>query len=370
MNTTSNTFVAIMAGGIGSRFWPASRETRPKQFLDIMGVGKSLIRLTFERFLNICPAENIYIVTNKMYKAQVLEHLPELTENQILCEPSRNNTGPCVAYTAFKLQALNPDANFIIAPSDAVILRTDVFTEAMQFALDYTAKHDALCTMGIRPSRPDTGYGYIKYEEKKQVQDPDNDNIGGVHQVIKFTEKPTLDRAKEFLASGSYLWNAGIFIWRASSVLKAFENNAPIIHEILAKGKEQYNTPEEQNFIDEFYPTTPSISVDYAIMEKADNIFTIPVDFGWSDLGTWASLHMESDKDEQGNVVQGDPVILDDVTNSLVVTPKDKLVVIRDLDNYIVVDEKDVLMIYPKSKEQEIKTLTKQLSERGSGQFL
>ena len=359
-----------MAGGIGSRFWPASRENRPKQFLDIMGVGKSLIRLTFERFLNICPAENIYIVTNKAYKAQVLEHLPELGDNQVLCEPSRNNTGPCVAYTAFKLQALNPEANFIIAPSDAIILRTDVFTEAMNFALDFTAQNNALCTLGIRPSRPDTGYGYINYEEKKQVQDPDNDNIGGVHQVIKFTEKPNVEKAKEFLSSGRFLWNAGIFIWKASTVLKAFKDNAPIIHEILARGKSMYNTPEEQAFIDEFYPTTPSISVDYAIMEKANNIYTIPVDFGWSDLGTWGSLHTESDQDENRNVVQGNQVILEDVNNSLIVVPKEKLVVVRDLDNYIIVDEEDVLMIYPKSKEQEIKTLTKQLSERGRGQYL
>ncbi len=365
-----NTYVAIMAGGIGSRFWPASRENRPKQFLDIMGVGKSLIRLTFERFLNLCPAENIFIVTNKMYKDQVLEHLPELNESQILCEPSRNNTGPCVAYTAFKLFDINPNANFIIAPSDAIVLRTDVFTEAMNFALEFTANNDALCTMGIRPSRPDTGYGYIKYEEKKQVQDPDNDNIGGVHQVIKFTEKPSLERAEEFLESGRYLWNAGIFIWKASAVLKAFKENAPIIHEILSKGMDAYNTDGEQAFIDEHYPTTPSISVDYAIMEKAENIYTIPVDFGWSDLGTWGSLHSESKKDAHTNVVQGEQVILEDVTNSLVVVPKDKLVVIRDLDNYIVVDEKDVLMIYPKSKEQEIKSLTKQLSERGSGQYL
>jgi len=268
------------------------------------------------------------------------------------------------------LQALNPKANFIIAPSDAIILRTDVFTEAMNFALNFTAENDALCTLGIRPSRPDTGYGYIKYEEKKQVQDPDNDNIGGVHQVMKFTEKPSLEKANEFLQSGRYLWNAGIFVWSAKSVLKAFEDNAPIIHEILAKGMDKYNTPEEQNFIDEFYPTTPKISVDYAIMEKAENIFTIPVDFGWSDLGTWGSLHVESTKDEAMNVIQGEQVILDDVSNSLVVVPKDKLVVIRDLDNYIVIDEKDVLLIYPKSKEQEIKTLTKQLSERGSGQYL
>lgn len=366
----NNTYVAIMAGGIGSRFWPASRTERPKQFLDILGVGKSLIRLTFERFLNVCPAENIFIVTNGMYKDLVKEHLPELTDNQILCEPSRNNTGPCVAYTAFKLEALNPDANFIIAPSDHIVLKEKVFVDALEKALDYTAREDALLTLGIRPSRPDTGYGYINYEQTFVETPHQNDNIGGVHKVIKFTEKPELDKAKAFVNSGDYLWNAGIFIWRAKSILAAFDKYAHEIHQILGQGGAMYNTEKEQAFIDQYYPTTPSISVDYAIMENAENIYTIPVDFGWSDLGTWASLHAEGDKDESGNLIQADNVFLDDVTNCLVRMPKDKLVVLRDLDNYIIVDEGDVLLIYPKSKEQEIKILTKQIKEVKGEMFL
>jgi len=225
-----NTYVAIMAGGIGSRFWPASRTARPKQFLDILGVGKSLIRLTFERFLNLCPAENIFIVTNELYKGLVLEHLPELSENQILCEPSRNNTGPCVAYTAFKLHNLNPDANFIVAPSDHIVLKEDIFVDALEKALNYTGQEDALLTLGIRPSRPDTGYGYINYVQEFVETPHQNDNIGGVHKVIQFTEKPQLAKAKEFVKSGDYLWNAGIFIWRTKSILAAFEKHSNEIY--------------------------------------------------------------------------------------------------------------------------------------------
>ena len=365
-----NTYVAIMAGGIGSRFWPASRTERPKQFLDILGVGKSLIRLTFERFLNLCPAENIFIVTNGLYKDLVLEHLPELSENQILCEPSRNNTGPCVAYTAFKLHNLNPDANFIIAPSDHIVLKEDIFVDALEKALNFTGKEDALLTLGIRPSRPDIGYGYINYVQEFVETPHQNDNIGGVHKVIKFTEKPELAKAKEFVNSGDYLWNAGIFIWRSKSILAAFEKHSNEIYKILAQGNTDYNSDTEQDFINKMYPTTPSISVDYAIMENADNIYTIPVDFGWSDLGTWASLHAEGDRDEQGNLLQADNVFLDDVTNCLVRMPKEKLVVLRDLDNYIIVDEGDVLMIYPKSKEQEIKILTKEIRKVKGDLFL
>jgi mannose-1-phosphate guanylyltransferase len=352
----TNTYVAIMAGGIGSRFWPASRTERPKQFLDIMGTGKSLIRMTFERFLNVCPAENIFIVTNGMYKDLVKEHLPELSDNQILCEPSRNNTGPCVAYTAFKLHALDPNANFIVAPSDHIIAEEDNFVAAIRKALAFTEKNNALVTLGIQPSRPDTGYGYINFKSEHQ---------DGVHPVVKFTEKPDLETARKFVAGGDYLWNAGIFIWRAKVVLEAFQQHATQIHEILSKGNEVYNSDGEQAFIDENYPKTPSISVDYAIMEKAENVYTIPSSFGWSDLGTWASLHAESEKDEQGNVVQGEKVILKDAQNSLIRVPEDKVVVIKGLDDFIVVDEGDVLLIYPKSDEQEVKQITKEIQEKG-----
>jgi mannose-1-phosphate guanylyltransferase len=352
MPNSSNTYVAIMAGGIGSRFWPASREERPKQFLDILGVGKSLIRLTFERFLKLCPASNIFIVTNKQYAGLVKEHLPELTDNQILTEPSRNNTAPCIAYTAFKLQALNPEANLVVAPSDHIILKEEAFVNTLQRGLAFTAGNDALLTLGITPTRPDTGYGYIEVPAADSSTDQPL-------PVIAFKEKPDRATAQQYLDSGNYFWNAGIFVWRVSSLLKAFAENAPEIHRILGAGAEQYNTPQEQDFIDKAYPTTPSISVDYAIMEKASNVYTIPSDFGWSDLGTWASLHAESPKDEAGNVAQGDAIQLIDTQNTLVRAPEGKRVVIGGLQDFIVVDEGGILLIWPKSREQEIKKLAK-----------
>ncbi|MFK8102558.1 MAG: mannose-1-phosphate guanylyltransferase [Saprospiraceae bacterium] len=357
-----HTYVAIMAGGIGSRFWPGSRVARPKQFLDILGVGKSLLRLTFERFLKLCPAEHIFIVTNGMYKDLVKEHLPELSDNQILCEPSRNNTGPCVAYTAFKLYNLDPAANFIVAPSDHIILKEEVFVAQLQRALAFTTAENALCTLGIQPTRPDTGYGYINFNEKETQ--------AGIHKVIEFKEKPDEATAQTYVDSGAYLWNAGIFIWKAENVLAAFEQHAKEIHTILAKGAPDYNTKSEQTFIDQAYPTTPSISVDYAIMENAQNIYTIPADIGWSDLGTWASLHEESAKDEQGNVKNGNKIMAIDTSNSLIRVPQDKLVVIKDLANYMVIDEGDVLLIYPKDKEQEIKGITKVIAEKVGKDFL
>ncbi|PHN07054.1 mannose-1-phosphate guanylyltransferase [Flavilitoribacter nigricans] len=357
----NHTYVAIMAGGVGSRFWPASREARPKQFLDVMNTGKSLIRLTFERFLALCPPENIFIVTNKIYRDQVREHLPELTDNQILCEPSRNNTAPCIAYTALKLYALDPEANLIVAPSDHVILSEIQFIDTLKQGLKFTAENDALLTLGIRPTRPDTGYGYIRYEQNGDSE---------VKKVRQFTEKPVLERAREFLAQGDYLWNAGIFVWRVKTLLDAFQKNAREIYDILSAGQSKYNTNEEQDFIDTNYPRTPSISVDYAIMEKADNIYTIPSSFGWSDLGTWASLHSETEKDEQGNRISGAKIITHDTHNSLIRIRPDKLAVIGGLDDFIVVDEGDVLLIYPKNREQEIKALTAKVRENYGPEYL
>lgn len=355
-----NTYVAIMAGGVGSRFWPASREARPKQFMDILGVGKSLIRLTFERFLKLCPAENIFIVTNGMYKDLVKQHLPELTDNQILCEPSRNNTGPCVAYTAFKLRALDPNANFVVAPSDHVILKEEEFVKNLRQALTFTASNDGIVTLGITPTRPDTGYGYIHFDKTSQ---------DGIHKVRRFMEKPDLEKAEQFVNSGDYLWNAGIFVWSAKTILSAFENLSPDIYRILSQGQQKYNTPEEQAFIDRHYPETPSISVDYAILEKSENVYTIPADIGWSDLGTWASLHAEREQDANGNVIQGEKIMTYDVSNSLVRLPEDKLAVIKGLDDFIVVDEGDVLLIWPKGEEQGIKGVTKKVQEQFGNEF-
>ncbi len=352
--TETNTYVAIMAGGIGSRFWPASRTARPKQFMDILGVGKSLIRLTFERFLKLCPAENIFIVTNGMYKDLVKEHIPEISENQILCEPSRNNTGPCVAYTSFKLHALNPDANFVVAPSDHIILKEKAFIKNLQKALVFTSDNEAIVTLGIQPSRPDTGYGYINFDKKN--------NDGSIYKVLQFREKPDLKTAQTYLASGDYLWNAGIFVWSAKTILKAFETLSPEIHEILEAGNSVYNTTKEQAFIDKSYPTTPSISVDYAILEKSPNVYTLPSDIGWSDLGTWGSLHAESEKSEDGNVVQGNMAKSYNNANSLIRIPDGKLAVIKGLDDYIVIDEGDVLLIWPKTEEQGIKEMLEDIS--------
>ncbi len=355
-----NTYVAIMAGGIGSRFWPASRTSNPKQFLDILGVGKSLIRLTFERFLKLCPAENIYVVTHEMYKGLVLQHLPELTESQVICEPSRNNTGPCVAYTAFKLKDMNPDANLVIAPSDHVILKEDIFVQKLEQGLAFSAENEALLTLGITPTRPDTGYGYIHF---------DKTGTDGIHKVFSFREKPDLATANEYLQSGDYLWNAGIFVWRASTILKSFKELSPDIFQILDATPGTYNTAEEAYFIQTNYPLTPNISIDYAILEKSPAVYTLPADMGWSDLGTWVSLHEESPKDEAGNVVQGDTVILTQVKNSLVRLPTGKLAVIDGLEDYIVVDEGNVLLIFPKAKEQDIKAVTVVVEKHWSGKY-
>ncbi|MEZ5058261.1 MAG: mannose-1-phosphate guanylyltransferase [Saprospiraceae bacterium] len=276
----NNTYVAIMAGGVGSRFWPASREARPKQFLDIMGVGKSLIRLTFERFLHLCPAENIFIVTNGMYKDLVLEHLPELKPEQVLCEPSRNNTAPCIAYTAFKLHGINPEANFVVAPSDHIILKEVSFLERLKTALDFTDKNDALCTLGIQPNRPDTGYGYIKFETGDSGQEQPM-------PVLEFKEKPDAATAQKYLDSGEYLWNAGIFVWKAKNILKSYQENANDIYELLKQGESAYNTSGEQAFIDEFYPKSSHFCRFWFHHGKRQKCLYPSADIGWSDLGTW-----------------------------------------------------------------------------------
>ncbi|SER40036.1 mannose-1-phosphate guanylyltransferase [Neolewinella agarilytica] len=352
---SNHTYIAIMAGGVGSRFWPASREARPKQFLDITGDGRSLLRITFERFLRVTTADKIFIVTNGKYQQQVMEHIPELEDNQILCEPSRNNTAPCVAYTAFKLHQLDPEANIVIAPSDALIVNESLFADNINKALTYTAENDALLTLGIAPDRPHTGYGYIQFLGEE------SDN--GVYPVKRFTEKPDMETAKSFITSGDYLWNAGIFIWRAKTILEAYEQFAPEIYALLSQGMSCYNTPEEQAFINEFYPQTPKISVDYAIMENARNIHTIPAQFGWSDLGAWGALYNESPKDSSGNVIAGERVITEDVHNSLIRAPKDKLIVVGGVDDLLIIDEGDVLVVYPRSREQEVKALRKRASD-------
>lgn len=347
-----NYYVTIMAGGIGSRFWPASTEQTPKQFLDILGVGKSLIRMTVDRFLAIVPAERILIVTNKQYKSLVQEHLPEIPERNILCEPSRNNTGPCVAYTALRLVSENPDAVFVTAPSDHVIMKEKAFQNYILEALNFAEKHQHIVTLGITPTRPDTGYGYIE---------KGSSFVDDFVKVNAFKEKPDHETAETYLKTGNYVWNAGIFIWSAKGLLASFKENAPDILNVLESDTSKIGTTEEQSYIDQVYPLTPNISVDYAILERADNIYTIPVDIGWSDLGTWNSLHAHLQKDVNNNVLHG-PVHAFETVNSIVRTSKEVKVVVKGLDNYIVIVEDNAVLIYPKKQEQEIKSVVKSFS--------
>lgn len=359
--TKSKTYVLIMAGGVGSRFWPKSRNHFPKQFIDILGIGKSLLQLTYERFEKICPKENIYILSNQQYLGLIQEQLSDIAVNNVLLEPSRNNTAPCIAYASYKILKQNPDANIVVAPSDHLILKETEFLNKIAQALDYTAANDALVTLGISPTRPDTGYGYINFEKE---------GIDGVHKVACFLEKPILEKATTYLASGDYLWNAGIFIWRAQSIQKAFQKYASEIDVLFAKGNEAYNTSEESHFIAENYPKSPNISIDYAILEKADNVYTIPADIGWSDLGTWASLHEVAEKDCENNALSVDHLHIEDTQNCIIHLPKGKAAVIKGLEDFIVVDDGKVLLIFPKGNEQEIKPLAAKMAASYGKEYL
>jgi mannose-1-phosphate guanylyltransferase len=339
-----------MAGGVGSRFWPKSRNNFPKQFIDILGLGRSLLQLTYERFLKVCSPENIYVLTNEQYINVIVDQLPALNKNNIIAEPSRNNTAPCIAYASFKIASLNPDAEIIVAPSDHLILDEKTFLEKVQTALDFAEASDALLTLGITPNRPDTGYGYINYERQGN---------NGIHKVNRFLEKPNLEKAIEFVSSGDYVWNAGIFIWKVSAILTALEKYAPEVYQLFLRGKSMYNTIDERKFIQENYPLSPNISIDYAIMEKAENVYTVPGEFGWSDLGTWASLYEVMDKDESNNVFTGFSASLQGTENCMIQLPKEKVAIIKGLSNYIIVDDGKVLLIYPKQQEQEIKEVSK-----------
>lgn len=340
-----------MAGGIGSRFWPMSRNNFPKQFIDILGSGKTLIRQTYERFLEICPKENIYIVTNEGYVDHVFNQLPELNKNQVLAEPQRRNTAPCVAYAAMKIYLTNPDANLIIAPSDHVITDNKKFNEAIKKGLAFTATNPSLLTIGIHPSRPDTGYGYIQYNGDESEEE------FKISKVKTFTEKPNLEMAKFFLKSGEFLWNAGIFLWSAKTILKAIEDLMPDMYSIFKDGELLYNTDREQEYIKEAYAQCKNISIDYGIMEKAKNVFVLSAEFGWSDLGTWKSLYEQLPHDPKGNAIVGPHVMVDHTSNCIINMPKDKLAIIQGLENFIVVQTENVLLICPKDDEQQVRNL-------------
>ena len=355
--------IFIMAGGVGSRFWPKSRNNYPKQFIDILGTGKSLLQQTFERFSSYVDSKNIYVITNDDYQQLVAQQLTQLPLENIICEPSRNNTAPCIAYAAFKLNKENPDAVMVIVPSDHLILKEEAYAGIIEKAVNFAKDQEALVTLGIQPTRPDTGYGYIEFEE--------NTNEYGINKVISFKEKPGIEKAQEYLDSGQYLWNAGMFIWRASVIIKSFEKLAPEIFEIFSKGIPYYNSTEERDFISTNYPLSPKISIDFSIIEKADNVFTIPADIGWSDLGTWNSLHtIYEQKDANNNAIIAKHIHLADAENCMINAPDDKLVVIDGLKDYIVVDNSNALLIYPKSKEQQIKEVTKYIGDNGLSEFL
>ncbi|TDE10052.1 mannose-1-phosphate guanylyltransferase [Dyadobacter psychrotolerans] len=346
------TYVIIMAGGVGTRFWPFSRASFPKQFHDVLGTGKTLLQQTVDRFEGVCPPENIYIVTSQEYKDLVKEQIPFLTDDQILLEPHRRNTAPCIAYACYKIASRDPDANVIVAPADHIILNEEVFRDTVRIALGAARTEDILVTLGIQPTRPDTGYGYIQYIPDKLM----------VKKVKSFTEKPQLELALQFLDSGDFLWNAGIFIWNINSFKKALSQFQPDIAEIFEQGHEHYYTELEESFIHKAYQHCGSISIDNGIMEKADNVHVVLSSFGWSDLGTWKSLYEVSEKDQNQNVKEGN-LILHNTTNSIIKMPSDKLVVINGLEGFIVAEYDGVLMICKKEDEQKVKEFVAQAKE-------
>ncbi|MDA3881374.1 MAG: mannose-1-phosphate guanylyltransferase [Prolixibacteraceae bacterium] len=346
----NNTYCVIMAGGIGSRFWPLSKTSRPKQFLDILGTGETLIQQTYRRLLKVCPSENFLIVTNYIYKDLVLEQLPDLNSEQVLCEPLRRNTAPCIAYASHKIACKNPNANIIVAPSDHLIAKEDDFILQLKNGLGFVNQNDALLTLGIKPSRPETGYGYIQINDKVKF-----DGVDNLHKVKTFTEKPDIKMAKVFLDTGEFFWNSGIFLWSLKSILTSFESYLSDVNELFAKGAKYYYTNEEDAFLNKTYSECPNISIDYGIMEKASNVYVLCADFGWSDLGTWGSLWDNSDKDENGNAMNGDNIKVYDTNNSIVNVSKDKLVVVQGLDGFIVAESDNTLMICRKEDEQHIR---------------
>ncbi len=350
-------FGVIMAGGIGSRFWPMSIPERPKQFLDVLGIGKSLIQLTYERLLLIAPKENIFILTNEIYVDLVKEQLLALTDNQILTEPERKNTAPCIAYAAAKIYSINKDANLVIAPSDHLILQESKFERILNIALNTTKNNDKLVTLGIKPTRPDTGYGYIQFYQE-------GDRIGGqIKKVKQFTEKPNSELAKIFLTSGDYYWNSGIFVWRAKTILESLQKFKPDLYQLFCSDFHVYNGSTEQEYVNEAFRNAEDISIDFAIMEKAKNVDVVLADFDWSDLGTWGSLYDHVEKDYNGNAVTGGNIKMIDAHNCIVNLPKDKQAIIQGLDHHIIVESDNRLLILDKTDEQNLKKYLKLLEE-------
>ena len=345
----SNTFCVIMAGGIGSRFWPLSKTSSPKQFLDILGTGKSLLRQTYERFSPLCPDENVIVVTSGDYKEMVLEQLPELKPEQVLTEPFRRNTAPCIAFANKWIEDRNPNANIVVTPADHLIINESEFHNAIRQGLDFVNHNEALLTLGIKPHRPETGYGYIQAGKQVNGNSPFN-------KVKTFTEKPNSDLAKVFFESGEFYWNSGIFIWSLKTINNAFETHLKEVKQLFDPLKT--NPTSDDNQVNEVYAECKNISIDYGIMEKADNVFVETVNFGWSDLGTWSSLYEYSAQDKQGNAVINGKTLLYETNGSIVNVPEEKVAVVQGLTDYIVVDSGDALLICPKQNEQQIRQFT------------
>jgi len=360
--TGNNTYVAIMAGGIGSRFWPMSRTNYPKQFLDILKTGKTLIQQTFHRYEKMVPPENIFVITAREYIPLVREQLKAIPPENVLGEPSRKNTAPCIAYISFKIFQKDPEARLIVAPSDNHIIQTAEFIKTANKALDFAAHFNALVTIGIKPTYPNTGYGYIQHDTLEAAP--------GIFKVKTFTEKPNLELAKTFMASGDFLWNAGIFIWKLKNVLFAFEKHLPEMYELFAAEKHKFNTGEEAAAIEAIYPQCTNISIDFGIMEKASNVYVIPASFSWSDLGTWNSAWENMPKDYLENAVAGENVMIIDASRCVVNAPDNKLVVLQGLDDFIVVDTADALLICRKDKEQEIKEYVAEVKRNKGEKYL
>ena len=341
----NNRYCVIMSGGVGSRFWPFSRTDCPKQFLDFLGTGRSLIQMTYDRFVRLIPKENIFIASNEVYKDLILEQLPEIQEDRILLEPQRRNTAPCIAWAAYHIQAINPNANIVVAPSDHLILNETAFLSVIEQGYDFVSSRPALLTLGITPNRPETGYGYIQVGENGE---------NGISTVKTFTEKPNAELAKVFVESGEFFWNAGIFLWNVQSIIKAIQRYLPEISSRFEEGIPVYNTDAEKDFIAHNFPACPNISIDFGVMEKASNVFMLQADFGWSDLGTWGSLYDRLAKDKEDNVVLKCKTLMYESKGNIVAVPR-KLVVLNGLEDFIVAESDNVLLICKKEEEQRIR---------------
>lgn len=369
-------FCVIMAGGVGSRFWPLSKSNKPKQFLDILGVGKTLLQMTYERLKAVCPDQNFYIVTNKLYKELVLEQLPFLNESQVLLEPTRRNTAPCIAYANYVIKKRVADANIIVTPSDQLILNQDEYLRILHNGLSFVSDNDVLLTLGIKPSRPDTGYGYIQKltisndNDSKKNQKETNVNLsnGEIQKVKMFTEKPNVELAKFFCDSGEFFWNSGLFIWRLKSIESAFEQHLNEVYSLFNNSCR--DELDEHTFIEKTYSSCPNVSIDYGVMEKASNVYVHEADFGWSDLGTWVSLFENSHKDDCNNVVIASNALLYDTKNCLVNVPNDKIIVLQGLDNYIVVDSGESLLICNKDEEQRIRLFVADIQSKKGDKYV